>query len=95
MAKNIIGLDISDSSIEALALEKHRGNFTVESYSRFRLSPDIVANGRILDKEKLKRACARADVQDGSRQFCPCGTALTGRRLQSLSCIFGDAGGGA
>jgi len=54
MFKNIIGIDISDFSIEALSLEKDRKDFKLEAYARFRLSPDIVEDGRILDKEKLK-----------------------------------------
>ena len=53
MAKNVVGIDISDFSIEALALEKKKGGFKVESYARFRLSPEIVDDGRILDKQKL------------------------------------------
>ena len=56
MAKNIVGIDISDFSIEALALEKRKNSFRVESYARFRLSPEIVEDGRILDKQKLKDA---------------------------------------
>lgn len=49
---NIIGIDISDSSIEAVVLS---GN-NLAGYSRFRLSPDIVSDGRIIDQEKLKDA---------------------------------------
>lgn len=56
MAKNIIGIDISDFSIEAVVLGGGRGGWQVEAYSRFRLSPDIVDNGVILDKNKLKEA---------------------------------------
>ncbi|MDP2812687.1 MAG: pilus assembly protein PilM, partial [bacterium] len=56
MAKNIIGIDISDASIEAVALEKKQGRFEVEAYSRFRLSPDIVEDGKIIDPTKLKEA---------------------------------------
>jgi len=56
MAKNIIGIDISDLSIEAITLDKSRGGFKVEYYSRFRLSPEIVDNGKILNREKLKEA---------------------------------------
>ena len=50
----VYGIDISDYSIEALALEKKRASFVVEAYSRFRLSPDIVDDGRVLDRDKLK-----------------------------------------
>ncbi|PLX26243.1 hypothetical protein C0580_00415 [Candidatus Parcubacteria bacterium] len=56
MAKDIIGIDISDSSIEAIVLDKKKGNFVVEAFSRYRLSPDIVEDGKILDFEKLKEA---------------------------------------
>lgn len=56
MAKDIIGIDISDSSIEAIVLDKKKGSFVVEAYSRYRLSPDIVEDGKILNPEKLKEA---------------------------------------
>ena len=50
---NIIGLDISDFSIEAVLLSVGKKQ-KVLAYSRYRLSPDIVSNGRILNKERLK-----------------------------------------
>lgn len=56
MAKNVIGIDISDFSIEAVILGGGRGGFDVENYSRFRLSPDIVEDGAVINKEKLKEA---------------------------------------
>jgi len=56
MTKDIIGIDISDFSIEAVSLSKKGDKFTVSGYSRYRLSPDIVDNGKILDKERLKQA---------------------------------------
>jgi len=56
MAKNIIGIDISDASIEAIILDKKKGTFVVDSYSRYRLSPDIVEDGRVLQADKLKEA---------------------------------------
>ncbi|MBU1203274.1 pilus assembly protein PilM [Patescibacteria group bacterium] len=56
MAKNTIGIDISDFSIEAVAIDKSRGHFDIDAYSRFRLSPEIVDDGRILDKNRLKEA---------------------------------------
>jgi len=51
--KNIIGIDISDFSIEAVLLSKKRNNFKVLSFSRYRLSPDIISDGRILNKKRL------------------------------------------
>ena len=59
MAKNVIGIDISDFSIEAVVLDKKKGHFVVDKYSRFRLSPDIVDDGKILNSEKLKDALQR------------------------------------
>lgn len=56
MAKDIIGIDISDASIEAIVLGKKGNNFTVEAYSRFRLSPEIIKAGQIIQVEKLKEA---------------------------------------
>lgn len=59
MAKNVVGIDISDFSIEALALEKEKRSFVVEAYSRFRLSPEVVEDGRILDRDRLKDAIVK------------------------------------
>ncbi|MBT6691340.1 pilus assembly protein PilM [Candidatus Parcubacteria bacterium] len=59
MAKNVIGIDISDFSIEAVILDKKKGRFVVDTYSRFRLSPDIVEDGKIVNSEKLKDALQR------------------------------------
>ncbi len=56
MAKDIIGIDISDASIEAIVLNKKGGNFIVDTYSRFRLSPEIIVDGKILKPDKLKEA---------------------------------------
>lgn len=56
MAKDIIGLDISDASIEAVVLHKRAKSFSVESYSRYRISPGIIDNGRLLKADKLKEA---------------------------------------
>ena len=56
MAKDIIGIDISDASIEAIVLNKKGNNFIVDTYSRFRLSPEIIVDGKILKPDKLKEA---------------------------------------
>ncbi|MDD5749162.1 MAG: pilus assembly protein PilM [Patescibacteria group bacterium] len=58
MAKEIIGIDISDFSIEAVVLDKKKNGFKLKTYSRFRLSPEIVEDGRILDRARLKEALA-------------------------------------
>jgi type IV pilus assembly protein PilM len=54
MGKNIIGLDISDASIEAVVLQKKYNGWLIKNYSRFRLSPEVIESGQIIDKEKLK-----------------------------------------
>ncbi len=59
MAKEIIGIDISDTSVEAVVLQKNRAGLGVAAYSRFRLSPDIVSNGRILDPTRLQEAISK------------------------------------
>jgi len=56
MSKDIIGLDMSDASIEAIVLKKHGTGFSVDSYSRFRISPDIIEGGRLVKADKLKDA---------------------------------------
>lgn len=48
--KSIIGVDISDYSVEILQLDK---NNEVAAYGRATLEEGIVRNGRILNKEKL------------------------------------------
>ncbi|PWB39024.1 MAG: hypothetical protein C3F02_00185 [Parcubacteria group bacterium] len=59
MTKNLVGIDISDTSIEAVILGKSNRGLVVSAYSRFRLSPDIVDNGRILDLVRLKDALGK------------------------------------
>src|SRR5512137_1339436 len=54
--RDIIGLDISDASIEAVVLHYGRKHSKIKAYSRWRLSPDIIENGRILDEAQLKEA---------------------------------------
>lgn len=56
MAKGIIGIDVADFSIEAVILDKERKGYKVQAYSRINLIPEIVEDGRILDKEKFKSA---------------------------------------
>ncbi|MDQ5970978.1 MAG: FtsA protein [Patescibacteria group bacterium] len=56
MAKDIIGLDMSDASIEAIVLKKKGTGFSVDSYSRFRISPDIIEGGRLVKVDKLKES---------------------------------------
>lgn len=56
MAKDIIGLDMSDASIEAIVLNKRGSSFSVASYSRYKISPDIIENGRLVKADKLKDA---------------------------------------
>ncbi len=64
MKKNTIGIDISDFSIEAVVLGKKKGHLAVEAYARFRLSPDVVEDGRIISSERLKDALIKL-VQNG------------------------------
>ncbi|MFA5126606.1 MAG: pilus assembly protein PilM [Patescibacteria group bacterium] len=56
MTKDIIGVDISDASIEAIVLDKKRDTWNTVAYSRFRLSPEIVTNGKVVNSDKLKEA---------------------------------------
>lgn len=56
MSKDIVGIDISDYSIEAVSLEKKHNGFKVHGYSRVRLSPDIVRDGQIVDSDRLIEA---------------------------------------
>lgn len=56
MAKDIIGLDMSDASIEAIVLNKRGVGFSVASYSRYKISPDIIEAGRIVKEDRLKQA---------------------------------------
>lgn len=56
MAKDIIGIDISDASIEAVVLEGKKKSFKLDSYARLRLDPGIVKDGNILHKDNLRAA---------------------------------------
>ena len=53
-SEQVIGLDISDASMEAVILEPKRKAWQVYSYARFRLSPGVIENGEILQPDKLK-----------------------------------------
>lgn len=59
MQKNIVGIDISDHSLEAVVLSKNKRGYFVSQYSRFRLSPDIVSDGKVIDPAKLQEAIAK------------------------------------
>ncbi len=61
--EQVIGLNISDFSAEAVILEKKSSNWKVYSFSRFRLSPGIVENGQILQAEKLKEELKKLFAQ--------------------------------
>ncbi len=52
--EQVIGLNISDFSAEAVILEKNYKTWKVYSFARFRLSPGIVENGQIIQADKLK-----------------------------------------
>ncbi len=56
MAKDIIGIDISDASIEAVILDGKKKRFVLDSYARMRLDPGIVDDGKILHKDNLREA---------------------------------------
>ncbi len=53
-SEQVIGLDISDASMEAVILEPKKKAWQVYSYARFRLSPGVIENGEILQPDKLK-----------------------------------------
>ena len=53
-SEQVIGLDISDASMEAVILDPKRKAWQVYSYARFRLSPGVIENGQILQPDKLK-----------------------------------------
>lgn len=53
LPKHAFGLDISDFSIEALAIKKKFGKLSIVSYSRKRIPSGVVENGSIINKEKL------------------------------------------
>jgi type IV pilus assembly protein PilM len=61
--EQVIGLNISDFSAEAVILEKASSHWKVYSFSRFRLSPGIVENGQILQAEKLKEELKKLFAQ--------------------------------
>jgi type IV pilus assembly protein PilM len=52
--EQIVGLNVSDFSVEAVVLYKRRKTWELISFARFRLSPGVVENGQILQPDKLK-----------------------------------------
>jgi|GEM_PF-1130816 len=53
MSKHAFGLDISDSSIEAVEIKKKFGKLNISAYGRIELEPGVVANGKINNKDIL------------------------------------------
>ena len=56
MHKTSVGLDIADHTIEIIELAEENGNINVLNLGNFALSPNIVKNGIIENKEKLAEA---------------------------------------
>lgn len=52
--KKILGIDISDRSIEAVELERTGNTVKISSLNRIVLPKDVVENGRIKDEDRLK-----------------------------------------
>ncbi len=63
LSKHALGLDIADTSIEAIEIKKKLGKLSVVAYARTTIAPGIVENGAVLDKPKLIEA-----IQDMVRQ---------------------------
>ena len=61
--EQIIGLNISDFSAEAVVLYKRRKTWDLISFARFRLSPGTVENGQILQHDKLKEELKKMFAQ--------------------------------
>ncbi|MDP2684254.1 MAG: pilus assembly protein PilM [bacterium] len=56
LSKKVIGLDISDHSMELVRVEKKGGKFVIESKARTTIEPNIIKFGDIVDTEKLRTA---------------------------------------
>ena len=67
LTKNAFGLDISDTSIEAVEIRKKMGKPTIVSFGRIELPAGLVANGIILDKNKLVNAVSEVVKKMGPR----------------------------
>lgn len=88
--EQIIGLNISDFSVEAVVLYKKRKSWRLVSFARYRLSPGIVENGEILQpdkfKEELKKmwSLAKPRAMKASSVFLSLPDTRTFSRLLSL-----------
>jgi len=60
-----IGLDISDSTIELVSLDKKGRGFTVKAKGRVGIAPGIVERGEIVDAAKLAQALSAVYQQAG------------------------------
>ena len=59
MHKTSVGLDIADHTIEIIELAEENGNINVLNLGNFALSPNIVKNGIIENKEKQQSPLIR------------------------------------
>jgi type IV pilus assembly protein PilM len=65
-SKQLIGLDISSSSVKVLELSKKGDRYQVEAYASEPLPPNVVAEKNITDPTQVGEAIARAVKKSGS-----------------------------
>jgi len=67
--KPVIGLDISDNSIEAVQLGKSGGKIKIVAYARTKLSSGIIDNGKIKHVEQLITEIKRLIASAAGQKF--------------------------
>jgi type IV pilus assembly protein PilM len=66
-SQELIGLDISSSSVKLLELSRSGDRYRVESYAVEPLAPNLVTDKQITDPEAVGQAIARAVARAGTR----------------------------
>lgn len=85
-SKNLIGLDISSSSVKVLELSKKGDRFQVEAYASEPLPPNVVVEKTITDPaqvgETIARAVKKADTSTKNAAVAVAGSAVFSKTIE-------------
>ena len=92
-SKNLIGLDISSSSVKVLELSKKGDRFQVEAYASEPLPPNVIAEKNITDPtlvgEAIARAIKKADTSTKHAAVAVAGAAVFSKMIEAPASLSG------
>lgn len=68
---DVVGIDISDRSVQFVALSQKRGVFSVDATGEVELDPDVVVRGRIKNEQKLQIAVRKVFSEAKPKKITP------------------------